>query len=330
MRAIELYKERLLAGGSTLRERRLNNAKDFILRNAPDSLAYKEIEIDGIHRNVIMISSSTNNEKTLVAMPGEDFRIGSIALIRGSHWLITSRDHDDDVTAKAKVELCNRELIWQNTKSGEIISRWCTASKPYYSNIDETLKIDISSREYKIQLPYDKETSELELDKRFILEHIAGEPKTYRITSIDAVTERYDRNGEITGFLVLNITQDLYNPETDNADLGICDYIPPEEYQNSDSPTKMKISFNGLPIITAGGSQKKFSVEYEDSITSADFVWDISTVSYPDAFILQQDGNVAYLSAADDASLDEVEVALSCTNRANGDHAVVMVKVRCL
>ena len=88
MRAIELYKERLLAGGSTLRERRLNNAKDFILRNAPDSLAYKEIEIDGIHRNVIMISSSTNNEKTLVAMPGEDFRIGSIALIRGSHWLI--------------------------------------------------------------------------------------------------------------------------------------------------------------------------------------------------------------------------------------------------
>lgn len=330
MRAIELYKQRLLANGSTLRERRLNNAKNFVLRHAPDSLAYKEIQIDDIPRNVIMISSSTSNEKTLLAMPGEDFRIGSIALIRGSHWLITSRDHDDDITVKAKVELCNRELTWQNTKTGEIISRWCTASKPYYSNIDETLKIDISSREYKIQLPYDKETSELELDKRFMLEHIAGEPKTYRITSIDAVTKRYDRNDEITGFLVLNITQDLYNPETDNAELGICDYISPENYHPSEPLSKMKISFKGSPIITAGGSKKKFTVGYESEVEDCDFVWELSPPPYPNAFLLQQDGNVAYLSAIDDAALDGSEITLSCHNRTNGDQAAVMVEVRCL
>lgn len=100
-----------------------------------------------------------------------------------------------------------------------------TAEKPYYSNLDETQILTISSREFKIQVAYDEETSLIDLDKRFMLEVIAGQPRTYKVTSVDAITERFHQSGEIRGFLVLNVQQDLYNPKTDNVDLMICDYI---------------------------------------------------------------------------------------------------------
>ena len=83
----------------------------------------------------------------------------------------------------------------------------------------------LSQREYKVEMPFDDETALIDLDKRFMLEIINGEPKTYVTTSVDQSTERYELHGKTQGFLVLNIRQDQYNSKTDNAEKMICTEI---------------------------------------------------------------------------------------------------------
>ena len=98
---------------------------------------------------------------------------------------------------------------------------------PYSNSLDTSATLTESQRQFKIKMPYDAESSLIDLDKRFMLETIGGMPRTYHTVAIDSMTERYDYDGSIKGFLSINVKQDAYNPKTDNKDLGICDYIFP-------------------------------------------------------------------------------------------------------
>lgn len=159
------------------------------------------------------------------------------------------------------MELCNRQIQWQNPITGEIVSRWATLSKPYYANNKELIVTSLSQREYKVQMPFDDETALIDLDKRFMLEIINGEPKTYVTTSVDQSTERYELHGKTQGFLVLNIRQDQYNSKTDNAEKMICDYFEPNKSDepDADSQVTATIKYAGKPEVRVGGSWKKFT-----------------------------------------------------------------------
>lgn len=156
------------------------------------------------------------------------------------------------------MELCNRQIQWQNPITGEIVSRWATLSKPYYANNKEIVMTSLSQREYKVQMPFDDETALIDLDKRFMLEIINGEPKTYVTTSVDQSTERYELHGKTQGFLVLNIRQDQYNSKTDNAEKMICDYFEPNKSDepDADSQVTATIKYAGKPEVRVGGSWK--------------------------------------------------------------------------
>ena len=176
----------------------------------------------------------------------------------------------------------------------------------------------MSDREFKIQIAYDEETSLLDLDKRFMLEIIAGRPRTYKVTSVDAITERFHQSGEIRGFLVLNVTQDLYNPETDNAELMICDYIDvdaPKPEPPADEG-KIEFTYSGAPTIRQGGSTKKFSAQLYDAagevVGDAAYQWTISVVpDLEDKVVSQIDGNTVRLTALDYVELQGAVITLT-------------------
>lgn len=224
----ETYRRRLTHAGSARRERVIEAAKRDAMQKAVDSPAYKEVDIEGVKRHMMVISTSLTSQKIIQAMPGDDFDIGKILVWNHSHWLITERDSDDEITVRGRIELCNREVVWQN-EDGEIISRWATVDKPYFSNLQENKVMSISSREFMVQMPYDAQSAKLDIGKRLMLEAINGEPKTYRITCVDTMTERYDRSDAQTGFLVINVEQDQYDAGTDNAALMLCDYKQPTQ-----------------------------------------------------------------------------------------------------
>lgn len=257
------------------------------------------------------------NIRRLYAYPGQTFYTGDVIDCYDSKWLVTEVDQNKEIYTWGKMQQCNRELIWQNTQTGEIISRWATAEKPYYSNLNETQVLSVSNREYKIQVAYDDETSQIDLDKRFMLEIVAGKPRTYKVSSVDTITERFYEGGTTRGFLVLNLTQDLYNPNTDNMDLMICDYVDPDivDYPGLTGKSRVEITYSGTPQIRYGGSAKKFTAcYYENDCLTDDFVseW---TVNLPDSVsdMLEYtiDGNIIYLRALDDIRIQGQSITLS-------------------
>lgn len=250
----ETYQAILQKAGQTRRSRIINKALYDISSLAPDSPAYKSVEIEGEKKNLMIISSTVTNQKIIRAMPGDDFEIGKILIWSKSHWLITERDADDEITVRGKIELCNRSIQWQNDITKEIITQWAVVDKPYFSNLTENNLMSLSSREFQIKIPYDEESSLIDIGKRLMLEEINGKPKTYRVTCVDAMTERYDRNEKQTGFLTLNLEQDQYNSETDNRENMICDYEPKHEIIENN----VKISFSGDPVLRLCGRGKIF------------------------------------------------------------------------
>lgn len=276
------YRRRLERFGKSKRERTIFRAQYMARRLGPASPAYKEVEIDGAARSLLVVSTQTMTTKTIEAVPGEDFSIGAIVLWNKSHWLITQRDAESDVTVRGTIEQCNRTIKWQNPETGEIHERWCVVDNPYSNSLDTSATLTESQRQFKIKMPYDRESALIDLDKRFMLETIGGMPRTYHTVAIDSMTERYDYDGDIKGFLSINVKQDAYNPKTDNKELGICDYVLPGEETAPDAkaPVALDIVCRGAAEVKAGGPGKVFTARFREAETGRELAgkaarWDV-------------------------------------------------------
>ena len=119
--------------------------------------------------------------------------------------------------------------------------------------------------------------------------------------------------------MVLNVTQDLYNPKTDRKDLLLCDYVEPAQMPDpTPSPAddgKITFTYNGNATIRQGGSAKKFTAHLYDSadneILDAEFEWSIAVDGVlMDKFTLTPSGAFARLAAMDFVELQGVVVQL--------------------
>lgn len=281
------YREMLDLNGSTQRDRIINKSVHDQNKLAPVSPSYKEVTIDDVPRKLNIISSTVMNQKIIHTLPGEDFAIGSIVYWSKSHWLITERDAEDEITVRGRIQICQKQITWQDDNTYEIRSLWATVEKPYYSNLEENKTLSYSTREFRIQMPFDEYSANLNIGKRLMLEIVNGMPKTYRITSIDQMTSRIDYNGEQVGFLSFNVEQDLYNPDTDNAEKMICDYVPIDDteedppeivyppVEDDTSEYELSIDFTGAPTIQTGGFGKLFTAKIDGEICE-EAVWTLT------------------------------------------------------
>lgn len=224
------YQDRLTKHGPTERERRIEETRRVLSKQAALSPACREVLVDRVPQKLFINRNEVLNKKNFNTLPGEVVRLGSVIYWENCHWLVTESVRDDEMTYRGIFQQCNRQLVWQNPETREIIRRWCTIEKPYYSNLQSGIQFAFSTREFKVQLPYDDESCLLDVDKKFMLDVIDKEPKVYACTSIDMNTERYDVNGEAIGFIVMNLTQRQYNPDTDSLEYGICDYLEPYDF----------------------------------------------------------------------------------------------------
>lgn len=245
----------------------------------------------------------TDTGCNLWARPEETFNIGDIIYYNTLHWLVTDINFHDDMTRSGEMVRCNRQIRWQNQETGEIIERWCLATKPYTSNVAEGMAIATSNREFKIQVTYDEETILVDLDRRFLLEVINGQPKAYQVTSVDTLTNRYqDVDG---GFLVWNLKQCEYNPATDNADLMIADYIA-QVIPPAPAPGLLVCEIDGRYSIRCDTSRVYRPIFYEqDGVTVDSSVipqWTVQTTSSVVQYVVN--GSDLTLSVSDDTSAE--------------------------
>lgn len=172
------------------------------------------------------------------------------------------------------------------------------------------------------------------LDKRFMLEIINGEPKTYVTTSVDQSTERYELHGKTQGFLVLNIRQDQYNSKTDNAEKMICDYFEPNKSDkpDADSQVTATIKYAGKPEVRVGGSWKKFTPVFT-SITGEEVAevakWSFICIDEFKSFVETQvatDG-VFKIRILNNSIMDGATVKISLTNADDTANTSIECKV---
>lgn len=291
----ELYAERLNIFGVEARDRVIARNQSMILRKQMSMPARKEVEIDGTQRVLFIHSTDIPSEKTFNTLPDEIVNIGDVMIWENMHWLVTQVDFDDEITRRGRIVQCNRQIRWQNRKTGEIISRWCLAEKPYSTNVTDALTIGTSNREYKIQLSCDEETMQVDLDRRFLLEIIDGTPKAYKLVSVDTLTNRYE---DIAGgFLIWNMEQTEYNPLEDNAELMIANYFSPNEVREKEKE-KLSCFIEGRNTIREGFSRTYTASFYDidgvDMDETVEAVWSVQAPT--NAVTLVQNGHKAVLT----------------------------------
>lgn len=127
---------------------------------------------------------------------------------------------------KATMVLCQYNLRWQNN-NGDIIERWGNFSSASKYDVGEggNNVIFLTSNNYSIKLPFDKETLELDGKRVFIDKHVHNPTKVFKITRDDDILSDYgDEHGCVLNFIA---DKTELNLEVDNPELRICDYFFP-------------------------------------------------------------------------------------------------------
>lgn len=142
-----------------------------------------------------------------------------------TYWLIYNSFNVNDVHYEGKMIQCNYLLRWQ-LANGKIIER--------YSNIVSASKYDVgetgnstlvlSSNNYTILIGYCGEGFELEGKRVFIDMKPVDPIKVFKITRSDDVLYNSGNMGSLLSFIA---DKTEFNPNKDNQELRICDYIDP-------------------------------------------------------------------------------------------------------
>lgn len=298
------YKEALVA------ERLRQFADDF---DHSVGIEY-DIEISGRLQDLII--AHTNEKTSVFPRPTEKINIGDVLFWNGLHWIVTDKELHNSIYQVGTVERCNKKIVWQNPDTYEIIERWgiCSKSTSSNSSITDGKYMAVSGREYEIQVPYDSETMLVDIDKRFMLEIINGNPRTYKIFSVNGLTNHYEdisRQGIITWSLI----QDGANHSGDRVDLMLCDYIKKDIA--SDMPSVQRCEISGSQKAKFGRKYKYHAVFYNsDNVTVNDKIIAKWSVRYPigreEYYQVQYSGNSLFLSVDESDVIigDELEIIL--------------------
>lgn len=184
-----------------------------------------------------------------------------------TYWLIYNSFNVNDVHYEGKMIQCNYLLRWQ-LATGGIVER--------YSNIVSASKYDVgetgnstlvlSSNNYTILIGYCDEGFELEGKRVFIDMKPIKPTKVFKITRSDDVLYNSGNMGSLLSFIA---DKTEFNPNKDNQELRICDYIDPSSPlpptpQPPNETTDLKCVISGNTNLK-NGYRRPYFVKFTDT-----------------------------------------------------------------
>lgn len=304
------------------KETLLNNAKQMLDNDFYNSVDYDTVFFDyrlnNNEQDLTITNTNILDEFTINSKTDETFELGEVLSWQKNHWLVTKISNDKRLKTKGKIKRCNYKLRWQNTK-GDIIERWIVSqdASSYSTGIESNKQISLGSDQLMIYIPSDKETISVLRDKRFMIDLNTVSPTCYKLTRVDTTT--YTING--IGYCAWIVSEDPYNPQTDNIEEMICDYISPV----TSTKSNIEITYNGQAQIRVGGSAKTFTANTDNEIT----IWSkVCTTSQEDYIVLATDitdGNKCKVKCMGDTSLIGSEFKLQCTDGTNNGELLISI-----
>lgn len=197
-----------------------------------------------------------------------DIKVGSYVQIRNEMdepewWIIT---HLDDRTQFRQFSIlkCLWVYKWVAKVDGKRVIHQCLAAprnqNSYNSGVwlDYTLQI-VENQSIAI-MPTNDDSRTIAYDTKFLISEAGRYPPiAWKVSKIFN-----SFNGDITRF---TMTQEQFNPATDNAELMIANYyesaVEPEVLETEETPTvsDLEIVYSGQQAVRAGGGYKKFTLK---------------------------------------------------------------------
>lgn len=234
-------------------------------------------------------------------------KAGMYVLFEGVYWLLTGYNGNNKIYEKLTGTLCVYKLRWQNS-FGNIIERWITATSAAKYDVGENRNstLTLTSNTMTIEMPIDNESLELDGKRVFIDIKGSNPTKIYKITRNDDIPFHYgETHGGILSFIA---DKTEFNPETDNQELRICDYIPPTTLISSE-PNESKVltaTISGRSDLKVGYS-RNYTVSFTDTdnneVSDVNFSWNVS--DFADQIEQEVDGNTIKLTVENEDLIGE-------------------------
>ena len=183
-----------------------------------------------------------------------------------TYWLIYNSFNVNDVHYEGKMIQCNYLLRWQ-LSNGEIIERYANIVSASKYDVGETgnSTLVLSSNNYTILIGYCEEGFELESKRVFIDMKPVDPIKVFKITRSDDVLYNSGNMGSLLSFIA---DKTEFNPNKDNQELRICDYIDPSSPlppnpQPPDETTDLRCVISGNTNLK-NGYRRSYTVTFSN------------------------------------------------------------------
>ena len=263
----------------------------------------------------------------VICLPGDELFAGDIIDVFGEKWIVM-RVRADATTHKVGVMYqCNKLLRFQNFDE-QIYERWAYVDvSGYSSSFNNSASMQISAEQMILYVPLDAATEKIHVDKRLSLNvgfdrYGRKMLNVLRVTGANPVAESFNKGDHI---LMLKVERDLYDPESDDVDLEICDYIGKTNVQKEPDDATLSCYIEGRANLRIGKSAtyKAVFLRNADTVTDPKACW---TVTGEDGVTWEQVDNDLKLTIAKDDDLIGGVVHISLTDE-EGKYGTARIEV---
>lgn len=178
-------------------------------------------------------------------------------------WLIW---HLDDRTQFRQFSIvkCTWIYKWTTFKDGHRVIHQCLGVTRNQNNYNSGCWLDytfeVVEQQHVMLMPSNEDTNMLTYNTRLLVSNVGRYPPiAWKISKVQPHV--------VNDTVRFTMTQEQYNPSTDNVDLMIADYkmsyVEPETIEMEETPTvsDLEIVYSGKPAVRAGGGYKKFTLK---------------------------------------------------------------------
>lgn len=227
------------------------------------SINYKSNAMrNGKHQEIILVPHSNSKYKSdIITFPNGEMSVGDIFNVDGNNWLVVEVDLTNPIQKIGTAWLCNQLFKFQNYSS-KILEYWGVIDDGSYSNsVDGNSQIRYLNNKVNIYLPYNDDTKYLYIDKRLATD------KTYDkngkcILEVYSIVGRGKPQNNDGHLLILEAQSGQYNPECDNLEEMICDYVI-DNNLSQENDNELKCEIQGRQTIRSGGKAIYSAIFYK-------------------------------------------------------------------
>jgi len=335
----------LITSGNTIRDEIVKNSKQLLQTTFLDDASANpyiifwnteiQLECRIFDRKYSQSSGVTAKVQLLIE---STINVGDIIYdtVKKEYWMCTEMFNINNVHNQGKITLCNWLLKWQTT-DGTMLSYPCIVINNAQRLGEEDGKFfTLGNSQRTIKLPFDEHTVLLRSTdskkQRFFLDKHPTSPMPFKVTDNDTTTYNYGDKG----LVVLKVEQDQLNLETDNVELGICDYIKPTLPPDPVDPE--------VPIVVVNISsdviddEVKLGLTYNFSTTLTDELGNLVTNAQPKysldtnyngliTLIDKGDGSCSLTVKSNAYDLLTNQFTLSCTDMYSGFSSSILLTI---